>query len=166
MHMGLHHGEYIVLFALLWPQKKLSKTVDLIKIGSLWPWKNLWGYGRKVHAEFWPLGTPWDPSYDDFCFLCQRTNSWYWIIWSIWRSTGPGRYLIFFLVKLHVEWRQNHVWGCIFDPSYGNVYENMYFCKGWIGWYPWLKRALTTMSNGLLKVQKALVLGDFMRVSW
>ena len=28
-----------------------------------------------------------------------------------WGSTGPGRYLIFFLVKFHVECRQNHVWG-------------------------------------------------------
>ena len=29
----------------------------------------------------------------------------------VWGSTGPGRYLIFFLVKFHVECRQNHVWG-------------------------------------------------------
>ena len=27
------------------------------------------------------------------------------------RSTNPGRYLIFFLVKFPVECRQNHVWG-------------------------------------------------------
>ena len=32
------------------------------------------------------------------------------------RSTNPGRYLIFFLIKFPVEWRQNHVWEPIFDP--------------------------------------------------
>ena len=54
---------------------KVFKTFNLIKIGILWVWKNLWGYGRKVHAKFWPWGTPWDPSYDHFYLLCQRTNS-------------------------------------------------------------------------------------------
>ena len=28
---------------------------------------------------------------------------------------GPGRYLIFFLIKFPVKWRQNHVWGPIFS---------------------------------------------------
>ena len=37
---------------------KLIKTANLIKIGVLWAWKSLWGYGRKVHAKFWPWGTP------------------------------------------------------------------------------------------------------------
>ena len=45
------------------PQKML-KTLNLIKIGSLWAWQNLWGYGRKVHAKFWPWGMPWDLIYD------------------------------------------------------------------------------------------------------
>ena len=32
--------------------------------------------------------------------------------WDLfWGSTGPGRYLIFFLVKFHVECTHNHVWG-------------------------------------------------------
>ena len=48
---------------------------------------------------------------------------------SIWRSTRPGRYLIFFLVKFHVECRQNNVWGCICDPSYDHIYKDMYFAK-------------------------------------
>ena len=39
---------------------KVLKTFNLIKIGVLWVWKNLWGYGRKVHAKFWPWGMPWD----------------------------------------------------------------------------------------------------------
>ena len=47
---------------------KVLKTLNLIKIGALWVWKNLWGYGRKVHATFWPWGTPWDPSYFIFVF--------------------------------------------------------------------------------------------------
>ena len=46
------------------PPKNLQKLFDLIEIGILWAWKNLWGYGRKVHAKFWPWGTLWDPSYD------------------------------------------------------------------------------------------------------
>ena len=46
------------------PRKNFQKLLNLIKIGSLWAWKNLWGYGRKVHAKFWPWGIPWDLSYD------------------------------------------------------------------------------------------------------
>ena len=45
----------------------MLKTFNLIKIGVLRVWKNLWGYGRKVHAKFWPWGNPWNPSYDHFC---------------------------------------------------------------------------------------------------
>ena len=37
-------------------------------------------------------------------------------------STDLGRYLMLFLVKLPVECRQNHVWGCTFDQSYDHVY--------------------------------------------
>ena len=41
-----------------------SKPFILINIGLLWAWKNLWGYGRKVHATFRPWGIHWDPIYD------------------------------------------------------------------------------------------------------
>ena len=47
-----------------------SKPFILIKIGPLWAWQNLLGYGRKVHAKFWPGGMPCDPSYDHFCVPC------------------------------------------------------------------------------------------------
>ena len=43
---------------------------------------------------------------------------------------APRRYLIFFLVKFPVEWRQNHVWGPIFDPSYDHVFKSVHFRKG------------------------------------
>ena len=39
------------------------------------------------------------------------------------RSTNPGRYLIFFLIKFPVECRQTHVWGSIVDPSYDHFYK-------------------------------------------
>ena len=52
---------------------KPQKLINLIKIGSLWAWKNLWGYGRKVHAKFWPWGMLWDPIYDHFGpMLCAK----------------------------------------------------------------------------------------------
>ena len=38
----------------------------LILVGPLWAWQNHWGYGREVHAKFWPWVMPWDPSYDNF----------------------------------------------------------------------------------------------------
>ena len=38
--------------------QKVFKTFNLIKIGVLWVWKNLWGSGRKVHAKFWHGGPP------------------------------------------------------------------------------------------------------------
>ena len=44
----------------------------------------------------------------------------------IWRSTGTGRYLIFFLVKFPVDCRQNHVWGPIFCTSYDHIYKNVH----------------------------------------
>ena len=43
------------------------------------------------------------------------------------RSTNPGRYLIFFLIKFPFECRRNHVWSPIFDPSYDHIYKNVYF---------------------------------------
>ena len=36
------------------------------------------------------------------------------------RSTSPGRYLIFFLVKFQVECTQNHVWGPL-GPRYEHI---------------------------------------------
>ena len=36
----------------------MFKTLNLIKIGILWAWKIVWGYGRKVHAKFWHGGPP------------------------------------------------------------------------------------------------------------
>ena len=41
------------------PQKCL-KMIKLIEIEVLWALKNLWGCDGKVHAKFWPWGTPWD----------------------------------------------------------------------------------------------------------
>ena len=52
---------------------KPQQLLNEIKIGSLWAWKNLWGYGRKVHAKFWPWGMPWDPIYDHLGpMLCAK----------------------------------------------------------------------------------------------
>ena len=56
-----------------------SKPFILIKIGALWAWQNLWGYGRKVHAKFWLWGMPWDSSYDHFGVLCRASFFEYWI---------------------------------------------------------------------------------------
>ena len=40
---------------------------------------------------------------------------------------GPGRYLIFFLLKFPVECRRNHVWRLIFDSSYDHFYKCDHF---------------------------------------
>ena len=75
--------------------KKHQKLVNLIKIGFLWAAKNLWGYGRKVHAKFWPWWMPWDPSYDHFCVLCQRSNCKIPLIGAPCTSFKGGRVLPF-----------------------------------------------------------------------
>ena len=69
------------------------------------------------------------------CFqLCWgSTFSTQFLFQLVWRSTGTERYLILFLVKFPVDCRQNHVWGCIVDPSYDNIYKNMYFAKVELG---------------------------------
>ena len=54
--------------------KNFQELLSLIKIGSLWAWKNVWGHGRDAHAKFWPWGTPWDPSYDPPNNLQQLLN--------------------------------------------------------------------------------------------
>ena len=51
------------------------QIMNLIKFGVLWAWTTIWGYGKEVHAKFWPRGTPWDPSYDHFCLYVQRAKS-------------------------------------------------------------------------------------------
>ena len=55
--------------------KNSLKMLNLINFERLWAWQNLWGYGRKVHAKFWPWGTPWDLSYDYFWVLCRASFS-------------------------------------------------------------------------------------------
>ena len=32
-----------------------------------------------------------------------------------------NEYIICFLAKFHIECRQNHVWGCIFDLIYDHI---------------------------------------------
>ena len=102
-------------------------TCFLINFGSLWAWQNLWGYGRKVHAKFWPWGTPYDQSYDHFCVFVSPVNSPILINFKYMRSINPGRYLITFLIKFPFECHRNHVWGSIFDPCYDHVYKCDYF---------------------------------------
>ena len=65
------------------------------------------------------MGTPWDSIYDNFWDLCQRIEKFKYM-----RSTNPGRYLIFFLIKFPVECHQNHVWRPIFDPRFGFLVTN------------------------------------------
>ena len=52
--------------------------------------------GTRVMTIFGPYVDPHFPNIEYF---------------AVYGSTGPGRYLIFFLVKFPVECRQNHVWG-------------------------------------------------------
>ena len=52
------------------PPLDLSKPTILIKTWFLWAWQNPLGYGRKVHAKFWPWGMPGNQSYDYFCVPC------------------------------------------------------------------------------------------------
>ena len=44
--------------------KQMLKTIILTNFDPLWAWQNLEGYGRKVHAKFWPWGMPCDLIYD------------------------------------------------------------------------------------------------------
>ena len=41
----------------------------------------------------------------------------------------PGRYLIFFLIKFCVEWRQNHIWGPILARVMTNLIKLVFFAK-------------------------------------
>ena len=105
-----------------------SKLAILIKIGFLWAWQNLWGYGRKVHAKFWLWGMAWGPSYDHFRthVATQRANSYWWSfpILAIWQSLG----LIFVLVLLNSSreiqrrvyqlWRMDFLRICWFSIIY------------------------------------------------
>ena len=95
-------------------------------MGSFGLNKNLWGYGRKVHAKFLPWGTPWDPSYDNFCVSAQIPNIEYFEVYGGLHALGGIS--SFFLVKFLVECRQNR--GPIFDLSYDHIYKSIHFCKG------------------------------------
>ena len=69
--------------------------------------------------------------------LCFFSTCWWstlstLFLFSFLRVYRPGRHPIFSR-ELSVECRQNHVWGCIFDPSYDHMYKNMYFAKVELG---------------------------------
>ena len=79
-----------------------------------------------------PNSDPWGPPRIPFMTICVfYVNPQIPILKILkhMRSTNPGRYLIFLLIKFPFEWRQNHVWGPIFDPSYDHIYKNIHFCK-------------------------------------
>ena len=61
---GYIYHIYTYIIHTIWHPLDLSKPIILIETGPLWAWQNLWGYGRKVHAKFWPWGMPWHPIYD------------------------------------------------------------------------------------------------------
>ena len=80
-----------------------------------------------------------------FSFTFLSTYAAHSFFLTFWRFTGPGRYLIFsreILHRMHSESCLGTPWG----PSYEHICKNIYFCKGCIGWQPWLKRALKTIS--------------------
>ena len=93
------------------PPPKCLKMFILIILGALWPWQKLRGYGRKVHAKFWPSGMPWDPIYDNFESHVHPhiSNIGYMKVYNGLQALGGISFL--FLMKFHVECRQNHVWG-------------------------------------------------------
>ena len=62
--------------------------------------------------------------------------------------------------RMPSEWCLGTPWG----PSYEHMCKNIYLGKGWIGLDPWLKRALKTISNGVLKIQHAKISVSVMRI--
>ena len=89
-------------------------------------------YPNFLVVHFYPLFffNFWRTHFFDIVFLQLFEDPLLSIVFSaFWRSTGPGRYLIFCFEKFPVECRQNHVWEPIFGLSYDHIYENMYFTK-------------------------------------
>ena len=54
--------------------------------------------------------------------------------------------------------------GTTWGLRYEHICKNIYFWKGRLRWDPWLKRALNTISNGVLKIQHASILFSVMRI--
>ena len=74
-----------------------------------------------MHSESC-LGTPGGKSYDHILdFL---------MFGLFGASTGPGRYLMFVLVKVHVECNQNHVWGSPGARVKSIIIEQIYLDEG------------------------------------
>ena len=54
--------------------------------------------------------------------------------------------------------------GTPWGSSYEHICKNIYFWKGGIGWDPWFKRVLKTISSGVFKVNNAWFLVSVMRI--
>ena len=61
---------------------------------------------------------------------------------------GPGKYLIFFLIKFPFECRQNHVWGPICDPSYDHFYKCDHFGNKCIYMYKYMREGKKGREKG------------------
>ena len=61
-----------------------------------------------------------------FGFYVSATipNIEYFELYEVYKSRDVSH---LFLVKFPVEWRQNHVWGPIFDPSHDHIYKCVHF---------------------------------------
>ena len=77
-----------------------------------------------------PNSDPWGHPGNPFMTICvfyvnpQTPNIEYFEAYEVYKSQEVSH---LFLIKFPVEWRQNHVWGTIFDPSYDHMYKCDYF---------------------------------------
>ena len=114
------------------PQKCLQ-MFKLTKIGVLWVWKNLWGYGRKVHAKVWSWGTPWDPSYDHFCVLGQTLKLLILKILMYMQVYGPWEVSHLFSREIARRMPFESCLGTPWGPIYEHICKNVYFKRGRFG---------------------------------
>ena len=148
--------------------QKVFKTFNLIKIGVLWEWKNLWGYGSNVHAKFCPWGMPWDPSYDNFCVLCWPSFSSYSIFWCMWGYMKVYKAIWRYMKVYEGIWKYIKVYeptcstlflfqlvgGPLVWPCFFSVFsEGLHAPGGISSFWSW-----NFTSNGVLNVQKGWIL--------
>ena len=65
--------------------------------------------------------------------------------------------------------RRMHSKSCLgtsLGPKYDNIFKNIYLCRDRSGLWPWPKRALQTISNGILKIPKWWTLIRVIRILW
>ena len=134
--------------------------------GCMKVYKAIWRY-LEVYEDIWRCMKVYTSIWTHFFdIVWGSTFSTLLFVQLFWRSPGPGRYLIFVSREISHRMPSESCPGMHFWPElWQYLWKHVFGVKVGLADSHGLKRALTTISDGVLKVHKGWILVNIMRVN-